>query len=472
MYEKPAWLSRGSVELLDSMLQTDPKRRITVEHLLCHPWLMDGYDRPVKWQSTYHSEAEGQLDRAVVEEIAAHRLCSPRAVAEMVGQWDYTASLTSTYFILLDRRHKGQAMGLAGIGARAVGSPMREISLNSPAAATNTAGSSDTPKRAAAVLAAAAPTLGDSPRGLHNSLEGGLDDLDLLSIGKQRGRQQQQQQQSVPAGKEGTPSKQDGANFDRSRNRASERYHIPNKKRQQSTETDKENRTPSRKNGGCSSHPMAANSPLSPSRSVDSGLNTSGAKGGATVPAGVRTPKSRGKSNNDWVFATPERPVGGGFGSGGGGANGMGSGKAPGKNVLGSIERGLDKMKNMLTPRRSRHSSSDSRPALVTGKALCNISTTSNHNPDAVLSDLTRALVSKGISCQQKGYILRGKIRDSSGFAKLSFELEVCRIPNLNVVGIRRKRLKGDAWCYKKVCEEVLRLAAVSKAQGGGGNMR
>ena len=29
--------------------------------------------------------------------------------------------------------------------------------------------------------------------------------------------------------------------------------------------------------------------------------------------------------------------------------------------------------------------------------------------------------------------------------------VQVCRIPNLNVVGIRRKRLKGDAWCYKKV---------------------
>ena len=83
----------------------------------------------------------------------------------------------------------------------------------------------------------------------------------------------------------------------------------------------------------------------------------------------------------------------------------------------------------------------------------------------------------QGIACQQKGYILRGKITDPSGTAKLSFELEVslngspialfklfshqvCRIPNLNVVGIRRKRLKGDAWCYKKVCEEVLRLTA------------
>merc|ERR1712130_1006263 len=68
----------------------------------------------------------------------------------------------------------------------------------------------------------------------------------------------------------------------------------------------------------------------------------------------------------------------------------------------------------------------------------------------------------ENISCQQKGYILRGKISDPSGLAKLSFELEVVRIPNLNVVGIRRKRLKGDAWCYKRVCEEVLRMTAVS----------
>ena len=106
-----------------------------------------------------------------------------------------------------------------------------------------------------------------------------------------------------------------------------------------------------------------------------------------------------------------------------------------------------------------------SRPNVITGKALCNVSTTSAHNPDQVLDELTRALIAKGIPCQQKGYILRGKIKDQAGMAKLSFELEVCRIPNLNVVGIRRKRLKGDAWCYKKVCEEVLRLAAVSHAK-------
>lgn len=32
-------------------------------------------------------------------------------------------------------------------------------------------------------------------------------------------------------------------------------------------------------------------------------------------------------------------------------------------------------------------------------------------------------------------------------------------------VGIRRKRLKGDSWCYKKVCEEVLALTATDFKQ-------
>ena len=84
--------------------------------------------------------------------------------------------------------------------------------------------------------------------------------------------------------------------------------------------------------------------------------------------------------------------------------------------MFGSIERGLDKMKNMLTPRKGRSYSSSSSggdgPALVRGKALCNVSTTSHHNPDSVLSDLAKALAAKGIPCQQKGEskILKDKI--------------------------------------------------------------
>lgn len=60
-------------------------------------------------------------------------------------------------------------------------------------------------------------------------------------------------------------------------------------------------------------------------------------------------------------------------------------------------------------------------------------------------------------------YTLRGRITEGVR-AKLSFELEVCLIPRVNMVGIRRKRLKGDAWCYKRVCEEVLRMASIQAA--------
>lgn len=38
-------------------------------------------------------------------------------------------------------------------------------------------------------------------------------------------------------------------------------------------------------------------------------------------------------------------------------------------------------------------------------------------------------------------------------------------VPFESFVGIRRKRLKGDSWCYKKVCEEVLALTATDFKQ-------
>eukprot|EP00096_Caligus_rogercresseyi_P005290 TRINITY_DN2049_c0_g1_i3.p1 TRINITY_DN2049_c0_g1~~TRINITY_DN2049_c0_g1_i3.p1 ORF type:complete len:633 (+),score=214.86 TRINITY_DN2049_c0_g1_i3:46-1944(+) len=389
IYEKPSWLSPSSLQILDAMLQTDAKRRISVMKLLEHPWLTES-GPPLKWQSKYHSQ---DLDEDVVADIAAWRLMPPLRVGQKIRRWDY-CYLTSTYLILLENKNE---IRLSSDGP---GTPKRSLLRELNVA-------KDSEPGGVPLL------LSNSPRGLHNSLEGGLDDIDLLKIGSPN-----------------TP-KSDATVFDRSKNRASERYPVPNKKKAGSTE-DKENASPSTplKSGPL----MMINSQLSPCRSVDSGLN------------GRESESSR---DNNWVFATPDKPL-----------------KPVNRKVFGSIERGLDKVKNMLTPKKARNMSNDSSggaPCLVTGKALCNVSTTSHHNPDAVLSELMRALMSKGIPCQQKGYILRGKVRDASGLSKLSFELEVCRIPNLNVIGIRRKRLKGDAWCYKKVCEEVLRLAAVGK---------
>ena len=48
-----------------------------------------------------------------------------------------------------------------------------------------------------------------------------------------------------------------------------------------------------------------------------------------------------------------------------------------------------------------------------------------------------------GIQCQQKGYILRGKIIDPSGTAKLSFELEVLYVDFLLSLGTFISSTKG-----------------------------
>jgi serine/threonine protein kinase len=50
-YSEPEWLSAGSKRLIRSMLQTDPKKRITVDKLVCHPWVTFGYDGPVNKDS-------------------------------------------------------------------------------------------------------------------------------------------------------------------------------------------------------------------------------------------------------------------------------------------------------------------------------------------------------------------------------------------------------------------------------------
>ena len=53
---------QGSLDMLHAMLQTDPKKRITVKEMLHHPWLMDGYEKPVKWQSKYVNYLNGTLN--------------------------------------------------------------------------------------------------------------------------------------------------------------------------------------------------------------------------------------------------------------------------------------------------------------------------------------------------------------------------------------------------------------------------
>ena len=261
-------------------------------------------------------------------------------------RWEYDYN-TSTYFLLLERKHRGLSVKLTpgsnspNTGTLDQHTPKRslfnehtmfkgindqtnivDIDLSSPTTPISKAPQQN--------------SLSDSPRGLHNSLEGGLDDIDLLKFGHN----------SVMS-----PTTNNGA-LDRTKNRASERYPVPHKKnvkidQQQSPyqhidSEDKENKKPAQvANVRLHSHTGPSdrqgtpkvirgtngmsNSPLSPSRSVDSGLNHG--------TAFNKQRKHANREGSDWVFATPEKP-----------APISKSGSVSNRKVLGSIERGLGKL--------------------------------------------------------------------------------------------------------------------------------
>ena len=262
------------------------------------------------------------------------------------NRWDYDY-LTSTYFLLLERKHKGLIVRLTpgnnspNTGTMDQHTPKRNLFNEQQ---NIKSGLIDQPNLVNIELSSPTPIsktsqqngLADSPRGLHNSLEGGLDDIDLLKIGHN----------SIMS-----PTTNNGP-LDRTKNRASERYHVPHKKtikneQQQNSPysyvdpEDKENSKPAQMiNQRLHSHQVTAdrnstpkaiknskgmsNSPLSPSRSMDSGLNQGGP---------FNKHKLANREGSDWVFATPEKP-----------APISKSGSVSNRKVLGSIERGLGKL--------------------------------------------------------------------------------------------------------------------------------
>jgi len=131
----------------------------------------------------------------------------------------------------------------------------------------------------------------------------------------------------------------------------------------------------------------------------------------------------------------------------------------------GKIFSGLDRVRKALTPRRRTCTPVLKKPEVLNiKKDLCNISTTVCKDPEKVMNQLEKALALKNVICSRKDFVLRGKLKSNATDKeklKLSFELEICLVPSMNtenvpVVAIKRKRLKGDSWMYKKICEEIL----------------
>ncbi|XP_058379565.1 maternal embryonic leucine zipper kinase isoform X2 [Diceros bicornis minor] len=127
--------------------------------------------------------------------------------------------------------------------------------------------------------------------------------------------------------------------------------------------------------------------------------------------------------------------------------------KRKGTRVFGSLERGLDKVITVLTRSKRRGSAKDGPRRL---KLHYNVTTSRLVNPDQLLNEIMSVLPKKHVDFVQKGYTLKCQTQSDFGKVTMQFELEVCQLQKPDVVGIRRQRLKGDAWVYKRLVEDIL----------------
>ncbi|KAI9143302.1 KA1 domain/Ssp2 C-terminal domain-containing protein, partial [Paraphysoderma sedebokerense] len=91
-----------------------------------------------------------------------------------------------------------------------------------------------------------------------------------------------------------------------------------------------------------------------------------------------------------------------------------------------------------------------------------NVSTTSSKLPSDIITEVCRVLKENEVSYMYDGgYVIEctaneGKGNEDSTKGSVVFEIEICKVPRLNLFGLHFKRLNGSIWNYKKVCNKLL----------------
>ncbi|CAL8274341.1 unnamed protein product [Gadus morhua 'NCC'] len=453
-YDNPHWLSPGSVLLLNQMLQVEPKRRLTVRQLLDHPWVLKEYNSPVEWHS---KQPLGYIDEDCITEMAVSLKRSRESTTRLVKEWRYDHT-TATYLLLLAKKRRGRPVRL-----RLEQPPVYDPYCCSPLhQGMQTKQALQFSEDEDAVPMGSLEFLSDyddecswvpsghrSPQGVRGQPDGAQNAAVIMRDTRQF---------SPPAEKRwlGSPTAQRKQPITARR---------PQEGRGREREPNKENMAAQQQRDVDIFMLPAPPTPASSKKS------TRGPRTGLTTPThkgkGARTdpltPHGGGSASKeqckkmavdpqeppmDLLAFSPERRS---RSLDLAGTRDSGQRKKAGK-VFGSLERGLDKVITMLTPSKRRGLRDGPRKI----KAQYNVTLTSQTNADQVLNQILSILPEKNVGFNQKGYSLKCRTHGDYGKVTMAFELEVCLLLRPEVVGIRRQRLKGDAWVYKHLVEDIL----------------
>ncbi|XP_061181853.1 maternal embryonic leucine zipper kinase-like isoform X3 [Saccostrea echinata] len=434
-YETPSWLSEESKSLITSMLQVDPKKRVTIRNLLNHSWLMSEVQCPVEWQSKY----KRCLDEDCITELAVHYGKTKKEMEASVSEFKFDY-LTATYFLLLEKKMKGRPVRL-----------LNKIRSHDGTSRDKRSHSADD---AACYELVYSPRLAASER-----IESPVNHSNKKDLGPR-------------------PTTYGGCE-DRGRNRARERLPFSSKEEQENeknsaisrrersskSKDDKENfavpltpgiKTPKPKTAKTPYQqllipPSKPRSPLMAKQLIPTSLDDTLSPGKSDNSV-MNTTLSPSRSYDSQLNRLPEQLTPLSANKRAASADGLEGDFTP-KSRKASVFGSLERMFNMLTPKKQNKSTSDG-PRKV--KALHNIFRTNETNSEFVLGRLKEVVEEKCIPYKQSDYTLRCTVMSDWSRVQLAFDLEICTLPKVPYIGICRKRVKGDTWHYKKLCEDIL----------------
>ncbi|KAI6187156.1 Non-specific serine/threonine protein kinase [Aphelenchoides besseyi] len=121
--------------------------------------------------------------------------------------------------------------------------------------------------------------------------------------------------------------------------------------------------------------------------------------------------------------------------------------------LFASLERRAPRVFEMITPRRMRRDAS----VVKVCKNYLNVSVTGSSSPEDIRNKLIEVMHSLQLIATTDGW----KVTGTDQSRKTSIELEVVWVEHLQKIGVKRKRITGDAFKYKRVCEEILQMAGI-----------
>ncbi|KAK0148329.1 Maternal embryonic leucine zipper kinase [Merluccius polli] len=451
-YDNPAWLSTGSVLLLNQMMQVEPKRRVTVRHLLDHPWVLKDFNSPVEWHS---KQPLGHIDEDCITEMAVGLKRSRESTTRLVKEWRYDQT-TATYLLLLAKKRRGRPVRLR------LEQPVYDPSSCSPLHQGMQSKQALQFSEDEDVLMGSAELLSDydddcpwvplrqrSPWGVRGQPDGAQNPAVIMKDTKPFSPSVEKRWVCSPKSERKEPVTAPRSHEGRGRERDHNKENVAV---QQEKDVDifalPAPRTPASSKKNARGHKNVLTTPTQKGKGIK--IKSLTPNGGGS--AGKEQSKNRTVDVEVLAFSPERRSRSLDLA----GTRDSGQKKKAGK-VFGSLERGLDKVITMLTPSKRRGLRDGPRKI----KVQYNVTLTSQTDPDHVLNQILAILPEKHVDFTQKGYSLKCRTHGDFGKVNMAFELEVCLLQRPEVVGIRRQRLKGDAWVYKHLVEDILSTCSI-----------